>query len=63
VAFRLDMQSIYFLQVVIICTGLFLFLDSIDQEQTKMFASEQVPPAFFRFLPLFVIAVMSIALL
>jgi polyferredoxin len=61
VAFRLDMQSIYFLQVIIVCTGL-LFSLVVSTRQTKMFAPEQVAPAFFRFLPLFVIAVVSIAL-
>jgi NAD-dependent dihydropyrimidine dehydrogenase PreA subunit len=62
VAFRLDMQSIYFLQVVIICAGLFFSL-IVSTKQTRMFAPEQVAPAFFRFLPLFVIAVTSISLL
>jgi len=62
VAFRLDMQSIHFLQVIIITAGL-LFSLTVSNKQTRMFAPDQVAPAFFRFLPIFTIAVVSIVLL
>jgi transcriptional regulator with AAA-type ATPase domain/polyferredoxin len=62
VAFRLDMQSIHFLQVIIITAGL-LFSLTVSNKQTQMFAPDQVAPAFFRFLPIFTIAVVSITLL
>ncbi len=62
VAFRLDMQSIHFLQVIIISVGL-LFSLSVSNKQTLMFVQDQIAPAFFRFLPIFTIAVVSILLL
>ena len=62
VAFRMDMQSIHFLQIIIISVGL-LFSLTVSNKQTRMFAPDQVAPAFFRFLPIFTIAVVSIALL
>ena len=62
IAFRLDIQSIYFLQVIIISIGL-LFSLTVSNKQTQMFTPDQVAPAFFRFLPIFTIAFVSIALL
>ena len=62
VAFRLDIQSIHFLQVIIISVGL-VFSLTVSNKQTQMFDSDEVAPALFRFLPIFTIAVVSIALL
>ena len=61
IAFRLDMQSIYILQIALIITGLtFSFIVA-----SKIIASlppEKVAPAFFRHLPLIVIALISVLL-
>ena len=61
IAFRLDMQSIYVLQIVLIIAGLtFSFIVA-----SKLIASlppEKVAPAFFRHLPLVVIALVSVLL-
>ena len=62
IAFRLDMQSIHFLQIVLIFVGL-LFSIFIAGRLTKMLAPEKAAPAFFRHLPLFVMAVVSVILL
>lgn len=62
VAFRLDMQSIHFLQVMIIFADL-LFSLTVSNKQARMFPPDQVAPAFFRFLPIFTIALVSTALL
>ena len=62
VAFRLDMQSIHFLQVMIILIGMFFSL-AVSNKQMRLFPPDRVAPAFFRFLPIFTIAIVSTALL
>ena len=62
VAFRLDMQSIHILQVMIILIGLFFSL-AVSNKQMRLFPLDQVTPALFRFLPIFTIAIVSTALL
>ena len=62
VVFRLDIQSIHFLQVMIILIGLFFSL-AVSNKQTRLFPPGQETPAFFRFLPIFTIAIVSTALL
>ena len=62
IAFRLDMQSIYILQIAIIVIGL-VFAFFVANRLTARLASEKVAPPFFRYLPLIVIAVVSVVLL
>ena len=61
IAFKLDMQSIYILQIILIITGLtFSFIVA-----SKLIASlpeEKLEPIFFLHLPLIVIAVVSVLL-
>lgn len=61
IAFRLDMQSIYILQIVIIIIGL-IFSFFVASKHIAMLPPEKVAPAFFRYLPLVVMAVVSVIL-
>lgn len=61
IAFRLDMQSIYILQIVIIIMGL-IFSFFVAARLTKALPPEKVAPPFFRYLPLIVVAVVSVIL-
>ncbi len=61
IAFRLDTQSIYILQIVIIIIGL-IFSFFVANRLTKTLPPEKVAPPFFRYLPLIVIAVVSVLL-
>jgi transcriptional regulator with AAA-type ATPase domain/polyferredoxin len=61
IAFRLDIQSIYILQIVIIIIGL-SFSFFVADRLTKTLPPEKVAPPFFRYLPLVVIAVVSVLL-
>ncbi|KPK28767.1 MAG: hypothetical protein AMJ61_01115 [Desulfobacterales bacterium SG8_35_2] len=61
IAFRLDMQSIYILQIVIIIIGL-SFSFFIANRLTATLPPEKVAPPFFRHLPLIVIALVSVLL-
>ena len=61
IAFRLDMQSIYILQIVIIIVGL-IFSFFVAARLTKALPPEKVAPPFFRYLPLIVVAVVSVIL-
>ena len=61
IAFRLDMQSIYILQIVIIIVGL-IFSFIVAAKQIASLPPDNVSPAFFRHLPLIVIALVSILL-
>ncbi|MBW2465781.1 MAG: sigma 54-interacting transcriptional regulator, partial [Deltaproteobacteria bacterium] len=62
IAFRLDMQSIYILQTVIIIVGL-MFSFIVSAKLTASLPAENVSPALFRYLPLIVITIISLALL
>jgi len=62
IAFRLDLQSIHFLQVITIACGLFCSL-FVANKLTKNIPEKYVAPAFFRHLPLFAMAVISVVLL
>jgi transcriptional regulator with AAA-type ATPase domain/NAD-dependent dihydropyrimidine dehydrogenase PreA subunit len=62
IAFRLDMQSIYILQIVIIIIGL-IFSFFVAARLVATLPPEKVAPAFFRHMPLIVIAVLSVILL
>ena len=61
IAFRLDMQSIYILQVALIIIGLFLSV-FVSGRLVALLPPEKVAPSFFRYLPLIVIAVVSVLL-
>ena len=61
IAFRLDMQSIYILQIVIIITGL-IFSFFVANRLIAALPPEKVAPPFFRHLPLVVIAIISVLL-
>ena len=61
IAFRLDMQSIYILQIVIIIVGL-IFSFIVAAKHIASLPPDNVSPAFFRHLPLIVIALVSILL-
>jgi hypothetical protein len=61
IAFRLDMQSIYILQIAIIIIGL-VFSFFVANRLTGTLAPEKVAPPFFRYLPLLAISVVSIIL-
>ena len=61
IAFRLDMQSIYILQIVIIIFGL-IFSFIVAARLVASLPPEKVSPGFFRHLPLIVIAVISVLL-
>ena len=61
IAFRLDMQSIYILQIGIIIIGL-TFSFFVAARLTATLPPEKVAPPFFRHLPLIVIAVVSVIL-
>jgi polyferredoxin len=61
IAFRLDMQSIYILQIAILIIGLF-FSFFVANRLTAALPPEKVAPPFFRYLPLIVIAVVSVLL-
>jgi len=61
IAFRLDMQSIYILQIVLIVIGL-IFSFFVAARLTATLPPEKVAPPFFRHLPLIVIAVVSVIL-
>jgi len=56
------MQSIYILQIAIIVIGL-VFAFFVANRLTARLSSEKVAPPFFRYLPLIVIAVVSVVLL
>jgi len=61
IAFRLDMQSIYILQIALIITGLtFSFI--VASRLIASLPPEKAAPAFFRHLPLIVIALVSVLL-
>ena len=61
IAFRLDVQSIYILQIVIIIFGL-IFSFIVAARLVASLPPEKVSPGFFRHLPLIVIAVISVLL-
>jgi hypothetical protein len=61
IAFRLDMQSIYILQIALIIIGFFLSV-FVAARLIALLPAEKVAPPFFRLLPLIVIAVVSILL-
>ena len=61
IAFRLDMQSIYILQVALIIIGFFLSV-FVSGRLVALLPPEKVAPSFFRYLPLIVIAVVSVLL-
>ncbi len=61
IAFRLDMQSIYILQIAIIIIGL-IFSFFVAARLVASLPPEKVSPGFFRHLPLIVIAVISVLL-
>ncbi|MEN8231240.1 MAG: cyclic nucleotide-binding domain-containing protein [Thermodesulfobacteriota bacterium] len=61
IAFRLDMQSIYILQLALIITGL-IFSFMVASRLIASLPAENVAPPFFRHLPLIVIAIVSIIL-
>jgi transcriptional regulator with AAA-type ATPase domain/NAD-dependent dihydropyrimidine dehydrogenase PreA subunit len=61
IAFRLDMQSIYILQILLIIIG-FVLSVIVASRLVAMLPSEKVAPAFFRHLPLVVMAVISVLL-
>jgi ferredoxin len=61
IAFRLDMQSIYILQIAIIIIGL-IFSFIVAARLVASLPPEKVSPGFFRHLPLIVIAVISVLL-
>jgi transcriptional regulator with AAA-type ATPase domain/NAD-dependent dihydropyrimidine dehydrogenase PreA subunit len=61
IAFRLDMQSIHFLQIILIVIGFFLSV-TVASKLIALLPSEKVAPAFFRHLPLVVMAVVSVLL-
>jgi len=61
IAFRLDMQSIYILQIIILIFGL-IFSFFVAARLTASLPPEKVAPAFFRHLPLIVVAVVSVLL-
>jgi transcriptional regulator with AAA-type ATPase domain/polyferredoxin len=62
IAFRLDLQSIYILQILIIIMGL-VFSFFVAARLVAVLPPEKVAPPFFRHLPLIVIAVVSVILL
>jgi transcriptional regulator with AAA-type ATPase domain/NAD-dependent dihydropyrimidine dehydrogenase PreA subunit len=62
IAFRLDVQSIYILQIVIIIMGLISSF-FVAARLIATLPPEKVAPAFFRHLPLIVIAAISVILL
>ncbi|MEJ2268441.1 MAG: cyclic nucleotide-binding domain-containing protein [Desulfobulbaceae bacterium] len=61
IAFRLDMQSIHILQIAILIIGL-IFSFFVANRLTAALPPEKVAPPFFRYLPLIVIAVISVLL-
>ncbi len=61
IAFRLDMQSIYILQIILIIIGFSLSV-TVAAKLVALLPSEKVAPAFFRHLPLVVMAVVSVLL-
>ena len=61
IAFRLDMQSIYILQIAIIIIGL-IFSFFVAARLTATLPPEKVSAPFFRHLPLIVVAVVSVIL-
>jgi transcriptional regulator with AAA-type ATPase domain/NAD-dependent dihydropyrimidine dehydrogenase PreA subunit len=61
IAFRLDMQSIYILQIAIIIIGL-IFSFFVAARLTATLPPEKVAAPFFRHLPLIVVAVVSVIL-
>ncbi|MGB6970706.1 MAG: hypothetical protein WBD61_00955, partial [Desulfobulbales bacterium] len=61
IAFMLDMQSIYILQIAILIIGLF-FSFFVANRLTAALPPEKVAPPFFRYLPLIVISVVSVLL-
>ena len=61
IAFRLDMQSIHILQIILIIVGFFLSV-TVAAKLVALLPPEKVAPAFFRHLPLFVMAVVSVLL-
>jgi hypothetical protein len=61
IAFRLDMQSIHILQIAILIIGL-IFSFFVANRLTAALPPEKVAPPFFRYLPLVVIAVVSVLL-
>ncbi|MEW6426848.1 MAG: cyclic nucleotide-binding domain-containing protein [Thermodesulfobacteriota bacterium] len=62
IAFRLDLQSIRFLQVICLLLGLVASL-AVATRLTKQLPEEQTAPAFFRHLPLFAMTLISVLLL
>jgi hypothetical protein len=62
IAFRLDMQSIYILQILIIIIGL-IFSFFVAARLVAVLPPDKVAAPFFRHLPLVVIAVVSVILL
>jgi transcriptional regulator with AAA-type ATPase domain/NAD-dependent dihydropyrimidine dehydrogenase PreA subunit len=61
IAFRLDMQSIYILQILLIIIG-FVLSVIVASRLVALLPSEKVAPAFLRHLPLVVMAVISVLL-
>jgi hypothetical protein len=61
IAFRLDMQSIYILQVILIVIGFFLS-EIVVSKLIAMLPSEKKGPAFFLHLPLVIMSLVSILL-
>ena len=61
IAFRLDMQSIYILQLALIIIGL-VFSFAVASRLIALLPAEKVAPPFFRHLPLIVIAIVSVLL-
>jgi transcriptional regulator with AAA-type ATPase domain/NAD-dependent dihydropyrimidine dehydrogenase PreA subunit len=61
IAFRLDMQSIYILQVILIIIGFFLS-EIVASKLIAMLPSEKKGPAFFLHLPLVIMSLVSILL-
>ena len=61
IAFRLDMQSIYILQILLIIAG-FILSVIVAARLVALLQSDKVAPAFLRHLPLVVMAVISVLL-
>jgi len=61
IAFRLDMQSIHILQIILIIIGFFLSV-TVASKLVALLPPEKAAPAFFRHVPLVVMAVVSVLL-
>ncbi len=61
IAFRLDMQSIFILQILLIVIGFFLSV-TVASKLVSLLPPDKKAPAFLRHLPLIVMAVVSVLL-